>query len=77
MHAPTEEKEDEVKEAFYEKLEEVYNSTSRNNVKIILGDLNAKIGWEEEFIPYISKESMHDESNGNGLRVIDFAISMK
>jgi hypothetical protein len=76
IDAPTEKKEDEVKDAFYEKLEEVYDSTPRNDVKIILGYLNAKIGREEEFRPYIGKESMHDESKGNGQRVTDFAISM-
>jgi hypothetical protein len=75
IHAPSEAKEDEVTDAFYEKLEEVYNSTPRNNVKIIL-DLNAKIGREEKFRSYIGKESMQNESNVNGVRVTDFAISM-
>lgn len=68
VHAPTGEKEVEIKDAFHDKLEEVYNITPRNDMKIILGNLNAKIGQEEEFTPYICKESMHNESNENGLK---------
>jgi hypothetical protein len=35
VHAPNEEKEEEVKDAFNNRLEEVYNRTLRNDVKII------------------------------------------
>jgi hypothetical protein len=43
----------------------------RNNVKIMLGNRRKK-----NFRPYVGKENMHNESNENGLRAIDFAVSM-
>lgn len=75
VHAPTEETEDAIKDAYYDQLEEVYDAAPRHDVKIIMGDLNAKIGREDVFRSTIGKESLHMESNDNGLRVIDFAIS--
>jgi hypothetical protein len=49
IHAPTEEKEEEIKDAFCDRLEEVCNRMQRNDVKIMLGNRSAKIGQEEEF----------------------------
>jgi exonuclease III len=40
VHVPTEEKEELEKEAFYQKVEEVYDSCPSNNIKIVLGDWN-------------------------------------
>lgn len=39
----------------------------------MLGDLNAKCGREIQFYPTLGKESLHDTSNGTGLRLISFA----
>jgi hypothetical protein len=46
VHAPTEEKEELEKEVFYQKVE-VYDSCPSSEIKIILGDWNAKVGREE------------------------------
>ena len=73
VYAPTEEAEDEEKDVFYTKLEEEINKVQRHDVKMILGDLNAKIGREEVYRHVIGKESLHKDSNDNGLRLIDFA----
>ena len=70
-HAPTEE--DHVKEKFYDTLEKIYDVTPKYDIKIVLGDFNAKIGKETTFRPTIGKESLHKETNNNGLRLIDFA----
>lgn len=43
--------------------------------KIILGDLNAKIGKEHIFKPTIGNHSLHNTSNDKGIRLINFAIS--
>ncbi|XP_015379230.1 PREDICTED: uncharacterized protein LOC107173275 [Diuraphis noxia] len=42
-YGPTEEKEDEKKDKFYEELEEVSDRLPKRSIKIFLGDFNAKI----------------------------------
>jgi hypothetical protein len=44
-------------------------------MKILLGDLKAKVGREVIFKPTIAKESLHEISNDNGARVVNFATS--
>jgi hypothetical protein len=44
-------------------------------MKILLGDFNAKVGSEDIFKPTIGNESLHEISNDNGLRVVNFATS--
>jgi hypothetical protein len=38
-------------------------------------DLNAKVGMEDIFRPTIGNESLHEISNDNGIRVVNFATS--
>jgi hypothetical protein len=49
VHALTEEKTDDVKDNFYEELKRVFHKFSKYHMKILLGDLNAKIGREDIF----------------------------
>jgi hypothetical protein len=42
---------------------------------VILGDLNAKIGKGNEYRGKIGTESLHDMTNNNGMKLIDFAES--
>ena len=44
-------------------------------MKILLGDFNAKVGRENIFKPTIGKESLHQDSNDNGVRLVNFATS--
>jgi exonuclease III len=50
VHAPTEDKID-VKDSFYKELERVFDKLPKyyEYIKILLGDLNAKIGREDFF----------------------------
>jgi hypothetical protein len=41
---PQKKKEDSEKEAFYQKVEEIYDSCPSNDIKIVLGDWKAKVG---------------------------------
>lgn len=75
VHAPTEEKDEIDKDNFFELLEKTVNAIQRNDIKIVLGDFNAQIGKEQHFGSIIGKHSAHDNSNDNGLRLIDFAAS--
>jgi hypothetical protein len=47
IHASTEEKNENEKDSFYELLEKEYDKCLENDIKFIIGDLNAKIGQEE------------------------------
>ena len=63
------------KEAFYQKIEEVYDSCPSNDIKIVLGDWNTKVGREEIYQGLIGKHSMHLHTNNNGQRLVDFTAA--
>ena len=75
VHAPSEEKREELKDSFYEELEEVFDHFPKYHMKILLGDFNAKVGREDIFKPIIGQESLHQDSNDNGFRIVNFDIS--
>lgn len=75
IHAPTEEKDDEEKEGFYEELDRAYNSCNDHDIKIVIGDANAKVGREEFYSQHIGKFSLHERCNNNGERLVNFAAS--
>jgi hypothetical protein len=62
-----------MKDSFYKELGQVYDYFPRYNIKILLRDFNAKIGREDIFKPVIGNESLHEASNDNGVRVVNFA----
>jgi hypothetical protein len=75
LHAPTEDKTDDVKDSFYERLERIFDKFLKYHMKILLGDLNAKVGREYIFKPTIGNESLHENSNDNGVRAVNFITS--
>jgi hypothetical protein len=72
-HVPTEEKGDDSKDSLYEELEEVFYRFPKYHMKILLRDFNAKVGREDTFKLNIVNESLHKDSNDNGVRVVNFA----
>ena len=68
VHAPTEEK-----EALYQKVEEIYDSCPYNDINVVLGDWNAKMGREEIYQGVIGRHSMYLNTNSNVLGLADFA----
>jgi hypothetical protein len=44
-------------------------------MKILLSDFNAKVGRENNFKPTIGNESLHEISNDNGVRAVNFGAS--
>jgi len=74
VHAPTNEKMEEVKEEFYNLLEQNINQIANPDIKIMLGDFNAKVGKEDIYKPINGNESVHNETN-NGIKMIQFTIS--
>jgi hypothetical protein len=47
VHAPTEDKTDDVKDGFYEELERIFDKFPKRHMKISLGDFNDKVGKED------------------------------
>ena len=67
VHAPSEEKSDESKDSFYEELEQIFYHFPKYHMKILLGDFNTKVGRENIFKQTIGNESLHQDSNDNGV----------
>ena len=45
-------------------------------MKTLLGDFNAKMGRQNVSKPTIGNESIHKDSNDNGVRIVNFATSI-
>jgi len=75
VHAPTEDKSDTEKYAFYDGLRNLYDTCPKLDLKLTIGDLNAQIGKEALYYPTIGKEAFHQESNENGKMKIHLAAS--
>jgi hypothetical protein len=75
VHAPCEDKGNGVKDSFYEELGFVFDRFSRYDMKILLYHFNAEEGRENIFKPTIGNECLHEISNINGARVVNFATS--
>jgi hypothetical protein len=75
VHTPCEDKGYGEKDSFYEELGHVFDQFRRYDMKIILGDLNAKVGRENIFKSTLGNESLHEISNDDVVRVVNFATS--
>jgi len=73
VHAPSEEKSDDSKGNFYEELEQVFDHFPKYHMKIVLGDLNVKVGRKNTFKSTIGNEILHQDSNDNGARIVNLA----
>jgi hypothetical protein len=63
-----------MKDRFCEEFEQVFDKYPKYHMKILL-DFNAKIGREDIFKPETGNNSLHEISNDNGVRVVNFATS--
>jgi hypothetical protein len=75
VHAPTQDKFGDVKNSFYEELEYVYDKFLKCHMNIFLQDFNAKVGREVILKMTIWNKSLHEISNDNGIRAVNFATS--
>jgi hypothetical protein len=66
-----------IKDSFYEELEQVFDQFLRYYMKILLLVFNAKVGREDIFKPIIGNKSLHEASNDNGVRVVNFTTFEK
>ena len=73
VHAPSEEKSNDSKDSFYDKLEwGVFYHFSKHHIKILLGKFDAKLGTENIFRLRTGNKSLHGDK---GVGVVDFATS--
>jgi len=63
------------KDSFYEGLEQDFYHFPKYHMKILLRDFNAKVGRENIFKPTVANESLHQDSNDNGVRLVNLATS--
>jgi len=74
-YAPIQDDTATVKDKFYEELEAVQSKLPGHDVKIVMGDFNARVGQDPA--PYhgvIGKHSCHETANDNGNRLLDFCV---
>jgi endonuclease/exonuclease/phosphatase family metal-dependent hydrolase len=56
VHASTEDKDDDMKDSFFEELEEVFDQFPRYHMNILMGDFNVQVGREDIFKLIIGNE---------------------
>jgi hypothetical protein len=74
VHAPCEDKSDDIKDSFFEVLRRVIDQFPRYDMNILLGGFNAKAGREDIFKPTIGNEISHEISKDNGVRVVNLVV---
>jgi hypothetical protein len=73
--APSEEKSNDSEDGFYDESEQVFDHLPKYHMKILLRDFNAKLGREDICKPTIGNESLHQDGNENGVRIVNFAVT--
>jgi len=76
VHVRNEEKGDNSKDSFYEELKQVLEDhLPKYHMKSLLGDCNAKVGRENIFKLTSGNVSLHQDSNDNVVRIVNFSTS--
>jgi hypothetical protein len=56
-------------------LEQVFNDFPNYRITVMLGYFNRKVGREYIFRLTIQNGSLHEDSNDNGIRIVNFTTS--
>ena len=72
VYAPMNEANIEDKDNFYEQLQTVVDSVHKHDILLVMGDLNAKVGEDNEGYDNIIGSHGVGERNDNGERLVDF-----
>jgi hypothetical protein len=59
-------------DSFNEEMKHLFDKLPRYNMKIFLQDFKANAGREDILKPIIGNVSLHEASNYNGVRVVNF-----
>ena len=74
-YAPTNDAQDEVKDSFYEQLQHEVDSTPDHDIKIIIGDMNAKVGADNTLFWQSNGKHECGTMNENGENLADFCTT--
>jgi len=80
VHAPSEDKSDEskIQRQFLRGIKAVPPPPPpppKNHMKILFGEFDAKVDRENIFKPTVCNESLQQDSNDSGAKIVNFAIS--
>jgi hypothetical protein len=75
VHPPSEEKSDDLKDRFYKVWGQVFNHLPKYSMKILLGNFVAKVGGENIFKLKTGNDTLHQDSNNNGVTIVNLATS--
>lgn len=75
-YAPTDVTKRIEKNKFYENLEEVCENLPKRHTVLLLGDFNAKLGKEEFLKTVAGKETIHEVTTDNGIRLSFLAAQL-
>jgi hypothetical protein len=67
LYAPTEDFEVD-NDQFYQIMETAHDALPNDNIKMVTGDLNARLGEEDTYRGVTGNQSLHLETNNNGQR---------
>jgi len=59
VRGTSEQRSDDLKDGFYEELEQVFDNFPKYHMNILLVDINAKVGRENILKPTIGNDSLH------------------
>lgn len=71
---PREDKEEEIQSVFCDELDQLYLRVPKHDIRIIMGDMNAKVGKEPRVL-YVGHHSLHDEFNNKGIIMTNFEVT--
>jgi hypothetical protein len=58
-----------MEDSFYDQPEREFDKSPKCHIKILLGELNAKVSKEDVFKPTFRNENLYKISNNNGVRI--------
>jgi len=73
-HAPTDERDEAVKEEFYSSLEKVCDAAPNEDMKTILRVFNTNVGKDSYLYPACGGHSLHNKTNDNRKYIVIFAL---
>ena len=71
IYAPTEDKDEKIKDDFYASLQDVLDKRNAHDMLIVIGDMNAKVGNQNENYERVMGKHGLGERNNNGERLCE------